>query len=84
MSEAPRDGSTFVVLFEDLSGTGAFRFDAKRSMWMEFEADYFDYGIMSEWQNGRETLEGYGWVPMPDAVYNKSVGNEDWLEGQRP
>ena len=64
MKEAPRDGSTVIVLAEDFSCAGAFRWSDEANCWMQFNQD---------WTNRVETvvytydddLDGYGWVPAP-------------------
>jgi len=67
MSEAPRDGTMFLVMYEDYSG-------AELMCW----GDYYDLsnywliyngnGTWGEHSSADEILEGYGWMPVPKVI----------------
>ena len=71
MDQAPRDGTTIIVLAEDLSCAGAFMWDVTSDCWMQFTASWFDYSVMAKYTYD-EDLDGYGWVLAPDAIYQKA------------
>jgi hypothetical protein len=74
MSTVQRDGSTVIVLAEDFSCTRAFMWDVKANCWMQFGAAWTDYDIMARYTYD-EDLDGYGWVPAPDKMHEKSTGS---------
>ena len=67
MTAAPRDGSTVIVLAADCSRCFAFMWD--NDCWMQFTADWRDTRIMVRYTYDEE-LDGYGWVPGPDKMYD--------------
>jgi hypothetical protein len=71
MADAPRDGSTVIVLADDLSRANAFMWDVDLACWMQFTADWCDYSLMAKYSFD-EDLDGYGWVPGPDRMYEDS------------
>jgi hypothetical protein len=75
MQDAPRDGTTVIVLADDMSCARAFMWDIEAARWMQFDADWFDYGVMAIYTYDEE-LDGYGWVPAPEEIYKKSQGGD--------
>ena len=64
MADAPRDGSTVIVLAADLSCANAFVWDADRDVWLQFAGDWTDISKVAKYTYDEE-LDGYGWVPGP-------------------
>jgi hypothetical protein len=68
MIDAPRDGSTVIVLAADLSRAFAFMWDVEQECWMQFTGSWRDRKIMVKYSYDEE-LDGYGWVPGPDYMH---------------
>lgn len=71
MTAAPRDGSTVIVLSADFSTAFAYVWDVDRDCWLQLDKDWNDRTSVQLYTYDEE-LDGYGWVPAPDKMYEGS------------
>jgi len=73
MSEAPRDGTAIIVLYDDFSGASIYAFDVEHQVWLHFSglARQPDRRPFWEFWGDGDLTDGWGWTRAPQALQSE-------------